>query len=53
MNSREILVSIALGGEAFSIMEEVASAVQKWRSVASEFGISKRECDRMSSAFVV
>ena len=38
--------------EALSIVQEVASAVKQWRSVASEFGLSKRECDRMSSAFV-
>lgn len=38
--------------EALSIIKEVASAVKQWRSVASEFGLSKRECDRMSSAFV-
>jgi serine/threonine-protein kinase HipA len=38
--------------EALSIIKEVASAVKQWRSLASEFGLSKRECDRMSSAFV-
>ena len=38
--------------EALSIIKEVALAVKQWRSVASEFGLSKRECDRMSSAFV-
>lgn len=38
--------------EALSIIKEVASAVEQWRSVASAFGLSKRECDRMSSAFV-
>jgi serine/threonine-protein kinase HipA len=38
--------------EALSIIQEVALAVRQWRSVASEFGLSKRECDRMSSAFV-
>jgi serine/threonine-protein kinase HipA len=38
--------------EALSIIKEVASSVKQWRSVASEFGLSKRECDRMSSAFV-
>lgn len=38
--------------EALFIIKEVASAVEQWRSVASEFGLSKRECDRMSSAFV-
>jgi serine/threonine-protein kinase HipA len=37
--------------EALYIIKEVASAVKQWRSVASEFGLSKRECDRMSSAF--
>lgn len=39
--------------EALSIIEEVASSVKQWRCVAAEFGLSKRECDRMSSAFVV
>lgn len=38
--------------EALSIIKEVALAVKQWRSVASEFGLSKRECDRMFSAFV-
>jgi serine/threonine-protein kinase HipA len=38
--------------EALPIIQEVASAVKQWRSVASEFGLSKQECDRMSSAFV-
>lgn len=38
--------------EALSIIQEVASVVKQWRFVASEFGLSKRECDRMSSAFV-
>lgn len=38
--------------EALSIIQEVALAVKQWRFVASEFGLSKRECDRMSSAFV-
>lgn len=37
--------------EALSILKEVASAMKQWREVASEFGLSKRECDRMSSAF--
>ena len=38
--------------EALSIIKEVSSAVKQWRSVSSEFSLSKRECDRMSSAFV-
>jgi serine/threonine-protein kinase HipA len=38
--------------EAVSIIKEVALAVKQWRSIASQFGLSKRECDRMSSAFV-
>ena len=38
--------------EALFIIKEVTSSVEQWRSVASEFGLSKRECDRMSSAFV-
>ncbi len=38
--------------EALLIIKEVAAAVKQWRQIASEFGLSKRECDRMSSAFV-
>jgi serine/threonine-protein kinase HipA len=38
--------------EALLIVKEVASAVKQWRFIASEFGLSKQECDRMSSAFV-
>ena len=38
--------------EALFIIKEVSAAVKQWRVVASEFGLSKRECDRMSSAFV-
>jgi serine/threonine-protein kinase HipA len=38
--------------EALSIVKEVTSSVKQWRQVASKFGISKQECDRMSSAFV-
>lgn len=38
--------------EAHAIVKEVVSAVKQWRSVASEFGLSKQECDRMSSAFL-
>lgn len=37
--------------EANSIIEEVGNAVKQWREVASKIGLSKRECDRMSSAF--
>jgi len=36
--------------KAQSIINEVASSVKQWRIVASSFGISKKECDRMSSA---
>jgi len=37
--------------EALAIINKVALAVAQWREVASRFGLSKRECDRMSSAF--
>jgi serine/threonine-protein kinase HipA len=33
------------------IIREVSTATKQWRQVASEFGLSKRECDRMASAF--
>jgi hypothetical protein len=39
-------------GEALLIMKEVACSVKQWRQVAAKFGLSKQECDRMSSAFV-
>lgn len=38
--------------DALLIIKEVASSVKQWRLVASKFGLSKKECDRMSSAFV-
>lgn len=38
--------------EALRIIQEVASSVKNWRQVASTFGLSKAECDRMSTAFV-
>lgn len=38
--------------EALLIIDEVNSAVKQWSVVASEFGLSKGECDRMSTAFV-
>lgn len=38
--------------KALRIIQKVASSVQQWRLVASRFGLSKQECDRMSSAFV-
>ena len=38
--------------EALLIIKEVASSVKQWRQVAAKFGLSKQECDRMSSAFV-
>jgi len=36
---------------AHEIIKEVASVVDKWRDIASNFGISKKEADRMASAF--
>lgn len=36
---------------ALSIIKEVGLAVKQWRQVASELGLTKRECDRMASAF--
>jgi serine/threonine-protein kinase HipA len=38
--------------EALLIIKEVSSSVKQWRRVASNFCISKQECDRMASAFV-
>ncbi|HEV2524249.1 MAG TPA: type II toxin-antitoxin system HipA family toxin, partial [Gammaproteobacteria bacterium] len=38
--------------KASEIIKEVGAAVKKWRQVAFDVGLSKRECDRMTSAFV-
>ena len=38
--------------DALQIIKDVRSAVMQWREVAFGFGLSKRECDIMSSAFV-
>ncbi|MBP6985538.1 MAG: type II toxin-antitoxin system HipA family toxin [Alphaproteobacteria bacterium] len=38
--------------DALQIIREVTSSVKQWRQIASTFGLSKQECDRMSSAFV-
>ncbi len=37
--------------EANKIIKEVAKAVSKWREVAKNFDITKKEIDRMASAF--
>lgn len=37
--------------QARKIINEVSIAVKQWREVASELGVRKRECDRISSAF--
>ena len=37
--------------QALKIIKEVSSAVKQWRKVAAELSLSKRECERMSSAF--
>ena len=39
------------GSEAREIATEVAIAVAQWREVAQDLGASKRECDRMATAF--
>jgi len=36
---------------AHKIIREVREAVKQWREVATTLGLTKRECDRMSSAF--
>jgi serine/threonine-protein kinase HipA len=38
---------------AVEIVEEVTSAVCQWRDVAGRLGLSKKEIERMASAFVV
>ncbi len=39
--------------EALLIIREVSSAVAGWREVAYKYGLSKQECDRMSSALCI
>jgi serine/threonine-protein kinase HipA len=39
------------GIEAREIVKEVAGAVKLWRKAASDVGLTKREADRMASAF--
>ena len=36
---------------ALEIVKEVALGVSEWRNVATQFGLSKKESDRMASAF--
>lgn len=36
---------------SIKIIKEVAMAVQEWRKIAKEFDLSKKEIDRMASAF--
>jgi len=36
---------------AIEIIKEVTLAVSEWQSVATQFGLIKREIDRMASAF--
>jgi len=36
---------------AHEIIKEVIFAVKEWRIVAQQFGLSKKEIDRMASAF--
>lgn len=37
--------------QAKTIIKEVSNAVQSWQKVASDYGLSKQECNRMTSAF--
>lgn len=37
--------------QALNIITEVNAAVKPWRQTASALGLTKRECDKMSSAF--
>lgn len=34
-----------------NIIQEVSKAVQNWQKIASDYGLSKQECNRMASAF--
>lgn len=38
--------------ETSATIEEVRSVVKTWKNIAQEFGIAKKECDLMASAFV-
>lgn len=37
--------------QAQEIIQEVSAAVKQWQKIALDLGLSKRECERMSSAF--
>ncbi len=37
--------------QAYKIVKQVATAVSSWRDIAQQFGLSKKEIDRMASAF--
>ena len=55
-NSLELALSIRKDfrlpeKKAFDIIKQVASAVKKWRQVASSLGLSKKECDYMKRSF--
>ena len=37
--------------KAIETVKDIATAVKQWKKVAADFGLSKREIDRMTSAF--
>lgn len=37
--------------QAHAIIQEVDSSVKQWQNIALKLVLSKRECDRMESAF--
>ncbi len=50
--ARSVIKEFRLSQEkANEIIQEMGVAVNQWRWAASELGLSKRECDRMASAF--
>ena len=57
-NSASLEIALAVASEfrlskaqAHKIIKEVAAAVSTWREVARSFALTKREIDRMASAF--
>lgn len=51
-NAMSVIKEFRLSEEkAIQIINEVHTTVSEWRNVASSLGLSKKECDRMASAF--
>ncbi len=51
-NAMQVIQEFRLNhNQAIKIIQEVTNSVKQWRKTAASFGLSKSECDFMSSAF--